>query len=259
MHWPAGLRTAHRGPWRKGRCAARLAAVTCLSLTVAACAAPDAPGRPTTAAATPVSNPGTPELLPPGTAGAHLATTAPSTTAPEYEHPCESRDDSADGLLGVCTVDGVRYCVLDGIWSLCPGGGGERCLATHPGDPQAFSGRGGLNTVENIVPLTAGRWRAEVCLWDSPYGASSFTAVLQGLDAGRWWPVAQVDGEWTLHLVSVAGPANDQPGVAAGRWSVEFEIPAIVAHWVKRLLVTAAAGGEWTVVLNRVEDAADAG
>ena len=45
-------------------------------------------------------------------------------------HPCERQVDSADGLLGICTAGGVRYC-FDSGWDLCPGGGGEPC----PADP----------------------------------------------------------------------------------------------------------------------------
>ena len=170
-------------------------------------------------------------------------------------HPCERQVDSADGLLGICTVGGVRYC-NDGGWGLCPGGGGEPCPAIPAGDPLAFSGRGGLNTVENVVPLTAGRWRADICLTDSPYGASGFVVYMANLDG---FPVMQIDGEWNSYFVYVEGPANNLPGVAEGRWSVEFEVPSIVAHRTKRLLVTAAAGGFWTVVFTRLQDADDTG
>ena len=61
----------------------------------------------------------------------------------------------------------------------------------------------------------------------------------------------QIDGEWDWYLVYVPGPVNNEPGVAEGRWSTEFENPAIVAHFTKYLLVTATAGGEWTVVFTR--------
>ena len=168
------------------------------------------------------------------------------------DHPCQRQDDSADGLLGICTHDGVRYC-FDHEWLLCPGGGGEPCPATS--GPLAFRGRGGLNSVSNIVPLTAGRWRADICLWDSPYGPSLFAANL----LGDGFPVAQVNGEWEWVLVYVGGPADNEPGVAKGRWTVEFEIPVIVAHRTKQMWVTAAAGGEWTVVFTRLEDTDDTG
>ena len=151
-------------------------------------------------------------------------------------------------------MDGVRYCVLGGSWNLCPGGGGQPCPAVS--GPLAFSGRDGGNTVRNAVPLTAGRWRADICLWDSPYGPGAFAVAMEE-DGGA--PAIQIDGQWTWSLVSVAGPAENQPGVAEGRWSVEFDEPAVAAHFTKWLLVTAVAGGEWTVVFSRVDDADGSG
>lgn len=155
------------------------------------------------------------------------------------DHPCQRQDDAADGLLGICTHRGVRYC-FDHEWLVCPGGGGEPCPAVS--GPLAFSGRGGLNTVDNIVPLTAGKWRADICLWDSPYGPSDFTVVL-------WIQPSAPSARW---LVEVKGPSQNQAGVAEGRWTDEFEIPAYVHN--RTMLVTAAAGGEWTVAFTRLED-----
>ena len=184
------------------------------------------------------------------------------STDPE-DHPCTRQVDSADGLLGICTAAGVRYC-FDHEWLVCPGGGGEPCPPLPADRSLAFMGRGGLNSVEIIVPLAAGRWQADICLWDSPYGASGFTVYMA---ATNGYPVMQMDspvvpildGPWTSYLVYVAGPADGLAGVAEGQWSVEFEIPEIVAHRAKRMLVTAEAGGEWTVVFTRLEDAADTG
>ena len=167
------------------------------------------------------------------------------------DHPCDRQVDSADGLLGICTADGVRYCVYH-EWLVCPGGGGEPCPAVS--GPLAFSGRGGINTVKNTVPLTAGRWRADICLWDSPYSGSAFYVVM-GEETG-FQPI-QIDGQWVISLLAINGPNNGGPGVDAGRWSVEFTNPVAVAHYTKFLLMTAVGGGEWTVVYTRLGDIVD--
>ena len=161
------------------------------------------------------------------------------------DHPCQRQDDSADGLLGICTYREVRYC-FDHEWLVCPGGGGEPCPPT-PG-PLAFRGRGGLNSIDNVVPLTAGRWRADICLWDSPYGPSTFTVVL--LDPGGF-QAFQIDGRWEFSLVNVDVTDGDE-GVEEGNWSIEFDIPAVTARDTKTMWTTAAAGGEWTVTYIRL-------
>ena len=168
------------------------------------------------------------------------------------DHPCQRQDDSADGLLGICTYREVRYC-FDHEWLVCPGGG-EPCPSVS--GPLAFSGRGGLNTVRNPVLITTGRWRADICLWDSPYGASGFSVGLW--DAERWF-VAQVDSEWS-NILEVRGPESGELGVAEGRWTVEFDAPfASVQYQPISVFVSAAAGGEWTVVFTRLEDDSDTG
>ena len=164
----------------------------------------------------------------------------PSTGA----HPCARQVDSADGLLGICTHGGVRYC-YNGGWDLCPGGGGEPCPPTS--GPLTFRGRGGLNTVSNVVPLTPGRWRADICLWDSPYGKTSFNVVL-------WM---QRVAPSFVALVNEEGPEHDGPGVAEGRWQVELDISEAVPD--RTMWVTAAGGGEWTVGFTRLADADDTG
>ncbi len=166
------------------------------------------------------------------------------------DHPCQRQDDAADGLLGICTHRGVRYC-FDHEWLVCPGGGGEPCPAVS--GPLAFSGRGGLNTVRNLVPITAGWWRADICLWDSPYGASLFAV---GLYDAEGWAVAQVNSEWS-NILEVRGPESGEVGVGAGRWTIEFE--AVGVYRPVEVFVTAAAGGEWTVVFTRLEDDSDTG
>ena len=170
------------------------------------------------------------------------------------DHPCQRQDDSADGLLGICTYQGVRYC-FDHEWLVCPGGGGEPCPPTPPG-PLAFTGRGGLNTVRNPVPITTGRWRADICLWDSPYGASAFTV---GLWDAEGWFVAQVNSEWS-NILEVRGSESGELGVAEGRWTIEFDAPfASGQNQPISVFVTADAGGEWTVVFTRLEDDSDTG
>ena len=166
------------------------------------------------------------------------------------DHPCQRQDDSADGLLGICTYREVRYC-FDHEWLVCPGGGGEPCPSVS--GPLAFSGRGGLNTVRNLVPITAGWWRADVCLWDSPYGPSAFSV---GLWDAEGWFIAQVDSEWS-NILDVRGPESGEVGVAEGRWTVEFE--AVGVYRPVSVFVSADAGGEWTVVFTRLEDDSDTG
>ena len=97
------------------------------------------------------------------------------------------------------------------------------------------------------MPLTPGRWRADICLWDSPYGESGFTVVL-------WMRPTAPSSRW---LVYVGGPASGEPGVAEGRWTDEFEITAAVPN--RTMVVTAEAGGEWTVVFTRLDDTDDTG
>ena len=170
------------------------------------------------------------------------------------DHPCQRQDDSADGLLGICTYREVRYC-FDHEWLVCPGGGGEPCPPTPPG-PLAFTGRGGLNTVRNPVPITTGRWRADICLWDSPYGASAFSV---GLWDAEGWFVAQVNSEWS-NILEVRGSESGELGVAEGRWTIEFDAPfASGQNQPISVFVSADAGGEWTVVFTRLEDDSDTG
>ena len=176
----------------------------------------------------------------------------PPSTDPN-DHPCTRQIDSADGLLGICTYDGVRYC-FDHEWLVCPGGGGEPCPAVS--GPLAFSGRGGSNTVRNPVPITTGRWRADICLWDSPYGARAFFV---GLFDAQDWAVAQVNSEWS-NILDVWGSESGEQGVAEGRWAVEFEAPfASGQNQPIEVRVTAFGGGFWTVVFTRLEDDSDAG
>ena len=170
---------------------------------------------------------------------------AEPSTSPEA-HPCQWQDDAADGLYGICTSGGVRYC-FDHEWLVCPGGG-ELCPAVS--GSLAFSGRGGANTVTNSVPLTAGNWRADICLSDSPYALGGFVVVVEGTDRSR---VTIVDGEWDKWLV-YADPNDEGQLVGEGNWSVTFEIPSSVASRRKRMLVTALAGGFWTVTFTHLDD-----
>ena len=167
-------------------------------------------------------------------------------------HPCERQRDSDDGMLGICTADGIRYC-FDGGWSRCPGGG-QPCPSLPDGDPLAFTGRGWPGPGSPpTVPFTAGRWRAELCLADSPYGRSGFTVAL--LDS-EGWPVARIGDDWTFALVWVRGPADGEPGVADGSWSVDFDVLPAALRRPAQLHVTAEAGGAWTAAFTRLPDRA---
>ena len=60
------------------------------------------------------------------------------STDPE-DHPCDRQVDSDDGVMGICTAGGVRYC-FDNGWGLCPAGGGERCPPLPADRSLAFRG-----------------------------------------------------------------------------------------------------------------------
>ena len=124
------------------------------------------------------------------------------------DHPCARQNDAADGLLGYCTADGVRY-HFDGselpFWHVSPGQGGERCPSVSGdyawgGKTQHFEWRGAL---------PVGRWQAEICVSDRFFPDTGRLLVRV---AGAQGAPGRADRRPVWHGTWSRAPARKAPG-----------------------------------------------
>ena len=123
--------------------------------------------------------------------------------------------------LGVCDLDGVRYChdTVTG-WAECPGQpSGDPC-DHDPADPLSVTGSFLITGQIPEVVLTAGLWTMHVCLSGNniatgnaePFQVALFSPI--GESGGWPWPPA------------VLGPET----VTDGFWQVPLEVPDVVVN-----------------------------
>ena len=162
-------------------------------------------------------------------------------------HPCERIDDNDDGVPGVCTIDGERFCYSETGWGDCPGGDitGDACPAVEAGDALAFTGTSQITGQWPLVWLDDGTWRIDACL--------------EGNDL--------TTGEPSRFTVSLFTPPNDE---GTGKGGVLFDVESVVSWkgtteiglvWGDlepmpfEVEVTPVGGGTWTLHMTKVGEA----